>query len=692
MISNNALISAWSYALVGIAYLFFLLKIIQNSDENLGNKLSNRVLSLAILFTILWGLVELGNMFFKNRLLIIVGDFFDFMRYLFWCIFIISILNINTQSLKYFNIFLGLITVIYVLLLIALLKGLYFYFENTAALADFIKIFRLVFSIFSLVLIEKLFFGVVSDDRWKLKPMAIGLSSIFIFDLYLYSEGILFGNIDADAYAVRGFVHALVVPFLFISLASRSRNNFRFKLSKNTVLNSLALTLSGAYLITIASVGYYIKFFGGDWGRALQVALVYISLLGFTVVLFSNKYRSKIKVYIEKNFFHYIYDYREEWLKFTNVLASQNSELEMSEKIIKAFSNILNSPSGTLWVRKSKDGAFNQVAQINQKHNYLIEAAGSSLCRYMHSSGRVIDIEQYRLQPKIYGVMQLPDWVNICPNLWLIIPLLAGEELIGFCTLDKPKNPVSVNWEVNDLLKMAGRQAAGFLVQIQATEALLESRKFAAFNRMSAFVVHDLKNIVTQLSLMMRNSQRLLSNPEFQNDMLLTVDNSLVRMRQLMRQLHEGAASATPFAGVDVKVLLEGLVARAKQSGREIEGQFRGSAFVAGQADRLERVLGHLIQNALEATEAGGYVQVSLASVNGKALIVLRDTGCGMSPEFVATRLFKPFQTTKPHGMGIGAYECFQYVQELEGSIHVDSAPGAGTTLTLQLPLLSGSA
>jgi putative PEP-CTERM system histidine kinase len=204
---------------------------------------------------------------------------------------------------------------------------------------------------------------------------------------------------------------------------------------------------------------------------------------------------------------------------------------------------------------------------------------------------------------------------------------------------------------------------------------------------MSAFVVHDLKNIVTQLSLMMRNSQRLLSNPEFQNDMLLTVDNSLVRMRQLMRQLHEGAVLTAPSLGVDLEVLIKRLIARSSKGGGKINFELISPAVVRGQEERLERILGHLVQNALDATEGGGSVKISLDARGDMAQVVLCDTGCGMSPEFVSSSLFKPFHTTKVHGMGIGAYECALYIQELGGAVHVDSTLGVGTTLTLSIPL-----
>jgi putative PEP-CTERM system histidine kinase len=244
-----------------------------------------------------------------------------------------------------------------------------------------------------------------------------------------------------------------------------------------------------------------------------------------------------------------------------------------------------------------------------------------------------------------------------------------------------------VNWEVNDLLKTAGRQAASFLAQMQATEALLEARKFDAFNRMSAFVVHDLKNIVTQLSLMMKNAQRHAHNPEFQRDMLLTVENSLDRMRQMMMQLREGATPTGSVAGVDLVQMIRKIEVDVKARGRSLQVDVLDTVGARGHAERLHRVLGHVVQNALDATPGSGMVSVSLAREGSQAKVEVRDTGHGMTPEFLRERLFKPFESTKQSGMGIGAYESFQYIQELGGKIDVESEVGRGTCVTIRLPL-----
>ena len=267
------------------------------------------------------------------------------------------------------------------------------------------------------------------------------------------------------------------------------------------------------------------------------------------------------------------------------------------------------------------------------------------------------------------------------------MPLCVGDELIGFVVLASARTQLDVNWEVNDLLKTAGRQAASFLAQMQATEALLEVRKFDAFNRMSAFVVHDLKNIVTQLSLMMKNAKRLHANPEFQQDMLLTIENSLDKMRQLMLQLREGATPPGTAFGVDLARVAERIEANAASRGRKLELMLDDKVFTRGHEERLERIVGHLVQNALDATPAEGRVWLRLGRLAGQARIEVGDTGHGMTQEFIRDRLFKPFQTTKNAGMGIGAYESFQYVRELGGTITVKSEPGQGTQVTLLLPL-----
>ncbi|MEY2682935.1 MAG: putative system histidine kinase, partial [Pseudomonadota bacterium] len=403
----------------------------------------------------------------------------------------------------------------------------------------------------------------------------------------------------------------------------------------------------------------------------------------------SGSVRARLRVFLGKHFFRYRFDYREEWLKFTHTLSSHTEPSEMGPNVIRGLADMLESPAGLLWLTRPGDGVYRQVARWNMPHTPETEPTDSALVAFMQQKSWVLNLEEYRAYPGRYEHLRLPAWLARYPQAWLLVPLWLGNDLLGFVVLASPRTPVDVNWEVNDLLKTAGRQAASFLGQMQATEALLESRKFEAFSKMSAFVVHDLKNIVTQLSLMVKNAKRLRNNPEFQADMLMTVENSLERMRQLMLQLREGATPSGSAVGVDLAPIADALVQAAAKRGRLVELDVNPHVATRGQPERMERVVGHLVHNALDATDGNqGRVWVKVDRYGSHARVEVGDNGQGMTQEFIETRLFKPFQTTKSAGMGIGAYESFQYVQELGGKISVKSDVGVGTVVTLLLPLI----
>jgi putative PEP-CTERM system histidine kinase len=258
--------------------------------------------------------------------------------------------------------------------------------------------------------------------------------------------------------------------------------------------------------------------------------------------------------------------------------------------------------------------------------------------------------------------------------------------MIGFVVLATPRAQIEVDWEVRDMLKTASRQAASFLGQLRATEALLETRKFDAFNRMSAFVVHDLKNLVAQLSLMLKNAERHRDNPEFQRDMLSTVEHVVGRMNKLMLQLRTGAAPVENPRPLDLEPIVRRVCAAKTGQSGPIDLNLDSDVTAIGHEDRLEHVIGHLVQNALDATATRGTVAVRLQRDDARAIIEVKDSGIGMSPEFVRERLFKPFETTKTAGMGIGVYESSQYISGLGGQMQIDSTPGVGTRVRVSLP------
>ncbi|WP_088283407.1 XrtA/PEP-CTERM system histidine kinase PrsK [Ideonella sp. A 288] len=546
-------------------------------------------------------------------------------------------------------------------------------------------------AVYGLFLIEQLFRNQKDSARWSAKPLCLGLACIFGFDVYMYTEAFLAGQPDADALTIRSFVHAIAAPLFYISMRRQAHWAARVQLSRDLVLYSASLILAGAYLILMAAAGYYVRYLGGTWGRPLQIVVVVAGAVLLVGLAVSGSLRAWLKVFLGKNFFRYRYDYRQEWLRFTGTLAGGGAPQQVGEQVIKGLADLLECPGGALWGLDTDGADLVQTHRWNTPAGNQREPLHSPFCHFLLSTGWVLEIDDVKSAPGRYPGLSLPAWLDEVPNAWLIVSLPLADRLIGFVVLSRPRARIALNWEVTDLLKTASRQAASFLGQQQATEALLEARKFDAFNRMSAFVVHDLKNIVTQLSLMMRNAQRLRDNPEFQQDMLITVESSLEKMRQLMVQLREGEPGKEGQSGVDLVPVVKRLEAMAAARGRSIGVEIQSRVSTRGQEARLERVLGHMVHNALDATPASGTVVVRLSRHSGQAKIVIEDNGMGMSSEFIKDRLFRPFQTTKVNGMGIGSYESQQYIRELGGHVHVDSTVGQGTSITILLPLLDAS-
>lgn len=688
MDSSNISLAVWGFGLVGLSYSAFALHLLKLGYLREHQDSRAKPVFVAVALSALWGWLGLAFLLTGATVFIVAGSLVDLLRYGGWFVFLLLLFRPN-QTEKYPS---GMVRLIPVAALLFFF-GLFAHAYATLALGAFgdparlLLLSSMVLPLFGLVLLEQVFRNLPEDSLWNVKPLCLGLGGAFLFDLYLYSQAVLFNQLDRDALSIRGAVHALMVPLLVLSTTRRSDWIARIRISRRAAFHSATLVIAGVYLLFISGVGYYVRYFGGDWGRALQLGLVFLGLIFLSVLALSATVRARLRVFLGKHFFRYRYDYREEWLRFTQTLSVQNSPQEMGQQVIRGLADMLESPAGGLWLKTKDETSFTQTARWNLARVADQEDASSSMCQFMMNSGWVINLEEYRSFPRRYGQLTLPSWLQKIEQAWLIVPLAVGDQLIGFVLLASARTPMDVNWEVNDLLKTAGTQAAGFLAQMQATEALLESRKFDAFNRMSAFVVHDLKNIVTQLSLMLKNAKRLHDNPEFQQDMLLTVENALDRMRQLMLQLREGATPAGAAVGVDLAGIVRRIQSVAQGRGRVIDVKRLEPVMTRGHEERLERIIGHVVQNAFDATEPSGNVWLKLGRQGSQALIEVGDTGQGMSQEFIRGRLFKPFQTTKQSGMGIGAYESFQYVQELGGKIEVESELNKGTTVTIFLPM-----
>ncbi|MEZ5490807.1 MAG: PEP-CTERM system histidine kinase PrsK [Gammaproteobacteria bacterium] len=567
-----------------------------------------------------------------------------------------------------------------------------------------VLILWLAVALTGLVIIEQLYRNATQSARWSIKFLCLGLGALFAYDFFMYAEALLFRDLDAELWQARGLVNALVIPLLAVAISRISNWQVGLHVSRQVAFHTVTITGAGLYLLGMAAAGFAIRYLGGTWGSMLQMGFMAAAAALLAILLFSGKLRSEIRVFLNKHFYSYRYDYREEWLKFTLALANLNDNV--AEGIIRIMAPLTSSPAGLLW-----GGDDGQAMHLLAHWEMPPPPAGSTLGRlpeWLQQADWVIDLQEWRRSSDLYKDLELPEWLHNDDQLWLVIPLVFRDQVQAVLMLKKSSLKNTLNWEDRDLLKTTGRQAATHLAQHLASEALVEARQFDAFNRLSAYVIHDLKNILAQQSLIVSNAAKHRDNPEFISDMINTVDNSVKRMKRLMEQMRSGIRS-TPNNLVPLPEILHQVIAE-RASGKPVpRADFQtddaakasvtpavttetsDECVVEADRDRLATVFNHLIQNAQEATNVKGQVVVRLRCSADLVTVDIEDSGTGMSTDFVRDRLFRPFESTKGlTGMGIGAFESREYIRQLGGDIRVDSTPGEGTTFYVTIPRRTG--
>jgi putative PEP-CTERM system histidine kinase len=547
---------------------------------------------------------------------------------------------------------------------------------------------HLLLAIVGLALVEQLFRNTHPQQRWAIKYLCLGLGGGFAYDFFMYADAVLFGRLDPHIWDAGGFVQLLTVPLIAIAAARNPVWSLDLFVSRGVVFHGVAVLAAGAYLLVMAAGGYFIRYWGGEWGSVAQLIFLFGAALVLLVLLFSGQIRSRFKVFLSKHFFSYKYDYRDEWLDFTAALTSDAPGPDLRERVIQAMANMVDSPGGVLWL---KDGAGNYVvaASWNMAAPQGV-MADDGLVGFVRDKGWLVNLNEYYTTPEIYDGLRMPAWLEQIPRAWLVIPLIQESCLCGLLLLSQPRAPRQVNWEDRDLLKTAATQAASYLALAEASAALASARQFEAFNRLSAYVVHDLKNVVGQLSLVTANAKRFGQNPAFMADAMVTVDNSVTKMQKMLAQLRQGrqlqqSATAVKLLPVVEEVIRHRSVARPLP--QLVSGQEHAEISVVAERERLAAVIEHVVQNGQEATAADGWIKVRLVPSEQSIVIEIEDSGCGMDEKFIRDRLFKPFDTTKGNaGMGIGAYECREFLRAIGGDVQVISTPGVGTLFRLHIP------
>ena len=616
----------------------------------------------------------------------------ELLRDIVWAFYLIRlmvILNPNCKSSLLFRFTKNLILGIPVILIVLVMSTKAFDFSLLHAGFEWRILGQVFIAILGLSLLEQICRNTDPEIRWSLKFFCFGVAAFFTFDFYLYADALLFEAMDSVLWFARPWVYIIALILIYISLSRNPKLKSNVKVSRAMVFYTTAFVLTGIYLIIMSAGGFYLRAFGGDWGVVISTAFLFAGVLGLVILFYSSDIRARLRVFIDKHFLDYKYDYRDQWLGLIRELSISDESSRIEKRALHAITEMVDSTGGSLWVRKNQR-EFSALSQVSMPEVEAVhESTDGSLSKYLENWQWVVNLKEYQNEPEFYRELELPNWLKESKKCWLIVPLMLQSRLYGFIVLLEPRTPREFNWEDIDLLKTAGRQVAIHLAQDRAALALVQARQFEAFNRFSAYVVHDLKNLVSQLALVVKNAEKHKHNPAFMDDAIDTVDNSVERMNRLLSQLRAEAIDESLQTRINLKSALSQVIKEKSNSfPTPILKKCDDNLCITGNENRLISVIGHLVQNAQDATAEPGFVNLNVESNDEFATITIEDNGSGMEQSFIDDRLFVPFDTTKGlTGMGIGAHESRSFIEELGGSINVASQLGKGTIFTLSLPV-----
>lgn len=563
---------------------------------------------------------------------------------------------------------------------------------------EFNVMFRLLVTVGGLVLVHNLYAGCSHEARPALRWPTIGLAVLWAFDLNLYTISYLSGAWPKEVAALRGMATLVLALFIGLSVAA-NRDELRIRPSRAVTFQTFSLLVIGAYLVGMVAVAQWLSYAGGNFARLLELVFLTLASAIALVVLPSRRLRSWLKVTLTKHFFQHRYDYREEWLRFTRTIGSGGeTAAPLGERVVKSVADLFESPAGLL-LAPSDQGDMSLAARWNWPEIEVPAIAMSLQCQaYLEHTGYIVDLDDIRgkkveedaderaEEDKETG-LDIPGWLTEDFRSWALIPLVHFERLVGVVVLARPQFARRFDWEDLDLLRVISQQVASYLAENASQTALAEASRFDDFHRRIAFVMHDIKNLASQFSLLARNAELHADKPAFRADMLVTLRNSSEKLNALIARLGRyGTGAVEKLENIWTGDVLSS-VAGSFEGSRQFELVASPELEITANRHSLEQVLVHLVQNGIDASDDHNPVFLSVLPDGLHARFEVLDSGCGMSAEFVRNGLFKPFVSTKSGGFGIGAFEARELVRAMRGRLDVESREGLGSRFVVRIPL-----
>ena len=544
-----------------------------------------------------------------------------------------------------------------------------------------------------LINLERTFRASVGTMRWRMKFMVLGLGVLFVVRSCISSQVLLFHALDLSWQTVNSSTLLVACLLILRSLFRTGHFDMDVYPSHSVLQGSFTALLAGIYLLIIGVFAKVVTFGGGDAAFTLKAFVMLVGLVLLTILLLSDRVRLHTSRFISRHFQRPSYDYRTVWRKFTEGTASCVRQKELCEAAVKLTADVFQVLSVTIWLvdEKSENLVFAASTSLSEARADALnpkshDAAGVIAALQKHPEP--IDIDSSKEQWAATLRLCHPDEFHKDGNR-VCVPMVVGGEILGLMILGDRVGGVVFSWQDFDLLKCVGDQIAASLLNARLSQKLLQAKELEAFQTMSTFFVHDLKNAATTLNLMLQNLPVHFDDPAFREDALRSTSKTVAHINRLINRLsllrHE--LNSKP-----VESDLNALVARSladweKTPGINLIKNFQPLPQTILDQEQMLKVITNLVLNAKEAVSQDGQIRIETRQSNGWAVLSVSDNGCGMSLEFLNRSLFRPFQTTKKNGLGIGMFQSKMIIEAHKGRIEVESAPGKGTTFRIYLPL-----
>jgi putative PEP-CTERM system histidine kinase len=457
--------------------------------------------------------------------------------------------------------------------------------------------------------------------------------------------------------------------------------------SRTFVFHSTTLIAVGIMLQGIALAAWYVRTYGGSNGTALAVIVAFGGAAAVAALLVSSGVRSRVRRFINENFFSLKYDYRVEWEKTIRELTVSPGQ-DTPARVLRILCDVMDTSGGALWLYRE---SWRQFIPAAKRGDEVVISPVTEDDPRMEAL-RASDDALIRFEDDSAGPIFAP-WRKFVENAWIIVPMRYRSTVAGFAILNRPRASRTLDWEDQSLVRLVAMQLAAHLVQEETAQSLADARQLEDFNKRFAFVVHDIKNTIGQLRLMVSNITKFGDEKEFRDDMVITLGNSVERLEGMLKSLTvvgQRPVSRELHQAIDLVEFLTGFKEEKCALGHPlaINAEISNTSLVRTDFAILHRVLEHVVSNALEASPAGVAVKIDATTAGNAVLIAVSDQGPGMTQQFVNEELFRPLKSTKRGGFGIGGYQVRELMRDLGGDVTVVSVVGQGTCVTLSLPLV----